>query len=151
MFRSIKIVADTGDENTNTAITEEEVAEFIAEADAEIDGKLFDYYATPITGASSLLIVGQISKLKVAHTIKTILEATTQFSDKEQEVQTNLEKKANAMLLDIIPCYDQKADRWTEPKIQLSDASRKATSPKTDSLFSASSNTATIVKGGGNW
>ncbi|MCP3684540.1 MAG: hypothetical protein GY861_17885 [bacterium] len=151
MFRGITIEADTGDEQTNTAVTTEDVDDFIAEVDAEINGLLSDYYVTPITGTEALLVIGRIAKYKVAHIIKTILEAREELSDKNQEVQTNLEKKANMMLDQIIPTWDSDCCEWVDPRLQLADAVRKTISPKTGAVFGSSKNVATIKKGGDNW
>jgi len=156
MFRGITISADTGNESTNTAVTEEDVAEFIAEADAEIDARLNRYYVTPITGTEALKVVGTISKYKVAHMIKTILEATSSNSDKEQDVQTNLEKKANRLLEDITPTFKSvgSGGTWIEPVIDLVDATRKPSSPRDASVFGtnyAGVRTPTITRGGNNW
>lgn len=146
MFREIKIEA------SDTVILTSEVDEFIAEVDAEIDAKLDAYYVTPITGANSLLIVGKISKLKVAHTIKTILEMQAETSDTEQDVQINLDKKAEKMLQDLLPQYNKSAKRWEKAIMPLPDAEMKDFPPSGASLFSYNSDqSATIEKGGDNW
>lgn len=151
MFRGIRIEPDTGDEQTNTAITEETLLEWIDEVDAEINGFLYDYYQTPITGQNALLIIGRIAKYKVAHIVKTVLEAKDELSDKNQEVQTNLEKKAMMMLDQIIPHWDDKCCEWIDPRINLQDAVMKEVSPKTAGVFSSSSHNPVIKKGGDNW
>lgn len=139
------------DVDANTAVTTTEVNDMIAEVDAEIDGKLVDHYAVPIVDASSLLIVGKISRMKVAHLIKTILESTNQLSDREQEVQTNLEKKADALLLSIIPTYNSQNDTWVDPILQLTGASAKSKTPKTGNLFQSNTREITVKRGGLNW
>ena len=73
MFRSISIEAETGNEDTNTVVTSEEVDEFILEADSEINSKLSDYYDTPITGAESLVIIGQISNAESGPALKIFI------------------------------------------------------------------------------
>lgn len=146
LFRNLQVDVDT-------AVTTDEVTEMISEVDAEIDAKLSDHYEVPITGTEALKIVGKIARLKVAHLIKTVLESTNELSDREQDVQTNLEKKADKMLKDIIPTWDSSARVWVEPTMQLTDATRKQKSPRTGNLFgsSSSSTSATIKKGGDNW
>ena len=151
MFRGIDIKPINVDPKQNTAVTEEDVADFIAEVDAEINGFLFDYYATPITGDEALLIIGRISKYKVAHIIKTIIEAREELSDKNMEVQTNLEKKAQKMLDQVVPTWDEKCCLWVDPRIQLSDADRQPNTPRNASIFSSSEHTPVIKKGGDNW
>lgn len=150
MFRDIQIEAATGDAETETAITNEEVTEFITEQDAFIDAKLNDYYVTPITGASSLLIVGRISKLLVAHDIKMILESEEQFSDKKQDVQGNLRLQALEMLKSLVPQQDNKGD-FQDPKMLLPDAVLRDVSPKAAAVSSHNTGTVTIKKGGDNW
>lgn len=151
MFRDIVINPATGNPETETAVTSETVTELITEADAFIDGKLFDYYTTPITGVNSLIMVGRISKLLVAHDIKMILESIDQSSDKKQEIQGNLRAQATSLLSDIMPNWDSDSDQWVEPVVQLVDAPRKAVSSKTGSVFQSNSGTVTITKGGDNW
>jgi len=48
---------------TTTELTTAEVADIIADTDAEIDSKLGDKYVVPITGSKALLVVKQISYL----------------------------------------------------------------------------------------
>ena len=145
LFRDIDIQA------TGTAIVETELDEFISDADVEIDSKLYPYYVTPITGTESLKIVGMISKYKAAHTVKTVLEAKAELSDKEQEVQINLGKRADMLLNDLLPKWNASAKRWEPAVMILPDAVTKESSPQTSSIFSSSSNTAVITKGGNNW
>jgi len=132
-------------------VTLEDVTRWIDEVDAEINGLLVDYYVVPITGVESLKIIGRISTYKVAHIVKTVLEATTESSDKNQEVQTNLEKKAMKMLDQIIPTFDSKVNRWLDPRLQLQDSTRKQKTPKSGNLFNSNRGTNTITKGGDNW
>lgn len=135
--------------DTDTAVTTAEVELMISEVDAEIDAKLSDHYNVPIVGTESLKILGKISRLKVAHLIKTILESTNENSDRVQDVQTNLEKKADALLNDIIPTY--KNGEWVDPVIQLPDADRVELSPKTGNLFQSNTRAPEIKRGGDNW
>ena len=149
MFRSIDIAS-------GAVVTPDELSEFIARADAEIDAKLYTYYETPITGATSLLIVEEISTLLVAHRIKTILELTNQISDLEQDVQTNLEKRANSLLKQLIPVWNAKANRYDPPIMPLPDATAKAFSPENGSIFKShttnqTTSTVTFHKGEDNW
>ena len=151
LFRDIEIEATTGTPANDTVVTTEEVDEMISEVDAEIDAKLSDHYEVPITGTESLKIIGKISRLKVAHLIKTILESTAELSDRNQEVQTNLEKKAEKMLMDVIPRWDEKCCEWVDPIMQLTDATRTEKSPKSGNLFKANTTTRSIKRGGDNW
>lgn len=151
MFRNIAIKPDTGNEQTNTVVTEEDVERWIEEVDAEIDGFLVDYYAVPIVGPESLKIIRRVSTYKVAHIIKTVLEAKDELSDKDQKTQTNLENKANEILKKIVPSWNEKCCEWRDPMIQLQDADRKMVGPKTGSVFSASRGTTVIKKNGNNW
>lgn len=152
MFRHIKIEAPSGTESQDTAITTEDVAEFIIDADAEIDAKLSEFYVTPITGVESLKHIGTISKYKVAHIIKTVLEAQTEFSDREQDVQINLGKKADMMLNALLPkCINGK---MIDSQVNLIDAERKAVGPDNGSVFGANFagvRDSVIKKGGDNW
>ena len=152
MFRGIKIEADTGDEQTNTAVTIEDVNEFILEMDAYVDTRLADCYVVPITGAESLKVIGLISKYKVAHVIKTILEVNNSNSDKQQDVQTNLDVKAEKMLDRLCPV--DKNGKKLDPIVKLVDAEMTLTSPISAAVFSRNLTgirTPVIKKGGDNW
>lgn len=151
MFRDIQIDAATGNPETETAVTTETVDELILEHDSFIDAKLNDYYTTPITGTASLIIMGRISKLLVAHDIKMILESVDQSSDKKQAVQGNLRDQALKLLNSLIPTWDEDESQWIDPNFYLTDASQKEQSPKGGSLFKSNEGTATITKGGNNW
>lgn len=151
MFRDIQIEAATGDPETETAVTTETVDELISEHDAFIDGKLNEFYVTPITGVSSLIIVGRISKLLVAHDIKMILEAVEQTSDKKQDVQGNLRMQALKVLNSLIPQWDPKCCEYIDAEFPLPDAGARETSPKSGAISSSNSGTVTIKKGGDNW
>lgn len=149
MFRKLSIGA-------GTVITSTEVDQFILEADAEIDAKLTRYYEVPVTGAESLKIVGTISRNKVAHLIKTILEVDSQKSELQQDVQTNLEKKAEALLQDLLPQFNARADRWEEPIMPLPDATTKPTAPGTANQWNShtlndDTKKPQFKKGGLNW
>jgi len=145
MFRGIDIEA------ADTVITDSTLADFISEADAEIDGKLNAYYVTPITGTEALKIVGKISKLKVAHVIKGILEVTQPNLDQVQGLQGNLDKQADDLLKDALPKWNKGAKRFDVPVMRLTDAGTKDISPISGSVFKSSEHTPTIIKGGNNW
>jgi len=144
-FRDLEIDA------ANTDVTTAALAEWIEEVEAEIDAKLSNYYVTPITGTESLKIVRKISTMKVAHIIKTVLEVTEQVSDNKQEVQTNLDKKADKMIEDLLPKWNKDADRFDEPVMPLPDATRINVSPVGGSVMASSTHDPTIEKGGNNW
>lgn len=152
MFRGIDIIADTGDEATNTVITEEEVTQFITDADIEIDAKLNEYYVTPITGTESLKYINVISKYKVAHIMKTILEAQSENSDRQQDVQTNLGKKADELLNALLPKIVN--GKFVDALTNLSDAPRQQKGPDSGTVFGINYSgvrTPTFKKGGDNW
>ncbi len=145
MFRSLKI------ESANTAVITSEVDGWISAQDAIIDAKLGSYYETPITGTESLKIIELISRYKVAHIIKTVLELSQPNSDKTQEGQTNLDEKANEMIADLLPTKGSKGE-YIRPVMPLSDASKKSMAPATASITAYNSdNEPTFTKGGDNW
>lgn len=153
MFRQIKISAATGDDSTETVVTTEDVDEFIEEVESELNAKLSLYYITPITGTESLKIMRRIVRMKVSHIIKGVLEV--QDAEKTQDVQADLDKKANKMIETLLP-QENPVTRITDPpKMPLPDADVKETSPRNGSLFktSVSGTTVepTITKGGNNW
>jgi len=153
MFRKLKIAADTGDEKTNTVVTTEEVDEFINEEEALLEAQLFNYYTVPITGARSILIMRKVIKMKVAHVIKGILEVVQPQADLQNEVQGNLDTKANNIIKDFVPRINKLTKKFEVPMTPLPDAAVIAISPQSGSIFKANSAVAapTITKGGNNW
>lgn len=146
-FRKIKI-------DTDTSVTTTDITQWISEYDAIINSRLYPYYVTPIDEIASpfsYLIVGKISAMFVSHQVKTVLEMTSQKSDKEQEVQTNLEKKAYSLLDDLLPTFDKKTGSYIDPIMPLTDAVQKDFAPDNDSIFSSQSLEPTFTKGGDNW
>ena len=149
MFRGITIASDTGDESTNTVITTEDVTQFIADADAEIDARISDYYTTPVTGTEALKYLNVISKYKVAHIINGILHTD---SERDINQESSLGVKADKLLESLAPQF--KNNEWVDPKVQLTDAARTQRGPKSGSTFGINYSgvrTPTIKKGGGNW
>lgn len=67
--------------------TDTTVTGFIAQAGAEIDATLGLKYATPITGATSLLIVKQIAIDLVAARVKNILEVKSPIAQGQQAIK----------------------------------------------------------------
>jgi len=145
MFRSIKI------ESTGTSVITSEVENWISEIEASVNAKLKAYYVTPITGTESLKILSLIITYKVAHIIKTVLEMTSENSDKNQEAQTNLDLKADKMLEEILPKWNDDSNRFDPPIMPLPDAVIVAVPPSGASIVSSQSLTPTFTKGGDNW
>jgi len=63
--------------DSTTSITDTQVNDWIAQADAEIDSIVGLRYIVPITGVNSLLILKRISVEIVAERIKDVLEVKT--------------------------------------------------------------------------
>ncbi len=149
MFRKLDTTS------ANAAVTDAEIEVFISEADAEINGALYPYYETPITGVESLKIMSKISTFKVAHIVKTILEQNNQIADVEQDVQTNLEKKAELMLKKLVPVYNTSGNYYKPALMVLSDAVQKDFGPGKAAKFkvgnSADPTFPTFKKGTPSW
>jgi len=143
MFRDI-----TFDSDSNTAITTSEVEDLITEIDGEIDSQLYPFYVVPITGAEALKVVGLISKLKVTHIVKTILEQNEQVSSLKQDVQSgNLEARAQKLLDDLIPIKDKRGNLCAAKKV-LTDATAKEVPPSGGARFKSSSNADPVFQKG---
>jgi hypothetical protein len=145
LFRDLEVDA------ANTVIIESELDDIISEVEAEIDAKLYDFYVVPVTGTESIKILGKIARMKAGHLVKTILEAQEELSDKTQTVQSNLELRADELLNQIIPTWDAKCCEWVDPRMPLTDATRKQVSPVSGSIFNSNTRTPTIKIGGNNW
>lgn len=135
---------------TDTVVTEDDIASWIKQADAYINGRLAAYYVTPVTGALSLSILKTIATYKVAHRVKNKLELNSENSDKKMDVQGNLDKQAEVMLSQILPKFEGGALR--DPLLKLPDASPVNRSPESTAVSSyQSSNAPVFTKGGDNW
>ena len=73
--------------SSTTKVTDTDVARFIAETDALIDGRLGLKYQVPIVGASSLVIVRMIAIAIVAARVRKILEIQNSTPGTSQQVQ----------------------------------------------------------------
>lgn len=143
LVRGLEVAADA-------VITPDKLDVWIAQIDAVVNGRLASFYQTPITGPVSLKIVGMIADYKVTHIVKTVLELTSQNSDKNQDVQTNLDKAAEKMLKDLLPTFDSKGG-FIDPVLKLPDATTIPRSPGTAAITSIQSQGGTFTKGGNNW
>lgn len=135
--------------SSTTVVTEDNLSDWIKQADAYIDGRLSAYYVTPITGPKSLAIVKTISIYKVAHRVKNKLELTSENSDKKQEVQANLDKQAERMLDQLLPKLE--GGRLIEPILKLPDTNTVGRSPDGAALTSIKAQGGTFIKNGNNW
>lgn len=141
MFRGLNTGA------SGSVITDAKLDDWIAQQDAYINGRLAQYYSTPIDPSASPIsskILELVSTYKVAHMVKTVLEVTVQNSDKVQEVQTNLDKKADKMLDEMLPSKD------APPKLKLPDAVVLGVSPDV-AVMNLQARGGTFTKGGNNW
>lgn len=130
MFRFL----DTG--SGTSAITDSEIDTFIDEADAEIDGKLHEYYEVPITGTHSLKIMSKISTLKAAHLVRGVLDSVGQESEDEKAI--NFDQQAARLLMSCIPTKDSKTGAWVNAATSLYDATAKSVGPESSSVVSIS-------------
>jgi hypothetical protein len=82
-------------------VTSTEVTEYIVQTDAWINAELGQIYVTPITDSTDLSIVKRISIWMTKHRVQEIL-ALRSGEALDSEDQSNLEKKANDMLMRIV-------------------------------------------------
>ncbi len=83
-------------------VTEEDVENWIEEADAYIDSKLASVYTVPITGTQSLLVIKTISILIVSDRVERKLGVQTPSKELDNKGQSlSLYKRADKMLDDL--------------------------------------------------
>jgi hypothetical protein len=113
-FKSLTVTA-------TSVVTTAKLAEWIAQASAEIDGRLSTKYVVPITGTNSLSIMKNICTWLVADRASKVMElqatAPIQSDVKVIKVGTGTAKDARCMLEDIM-----------ENRLVLVDATLKSTS-----------------------
>jgi phage gp36-like protein len=79
---------------TATKILSTEVAQWITEADAEIDGYLGGVYVTPITGTAALNIIKQIATKLVAHRAERRIYVNSGSNEIDRGRKTDLRTEA---------------------------------------------------------
>ena len=88
--------------DTNTKINSTEIAEWIAEADQEINSRVGLKYEVPITGEKSLLILRTISRKIVGQQVKETLNIKTPAEETTQGGPVDLAKQGRQMLSNIV-------------------------------------------------
>lgn len=88
--------------SATSPVTDTEVTDIITQTDAEIDARLSTVYQTPITGASSIILLKTISIYISAARVSKIIEIKTGESDKDQPRRVEERLAAEKMLQDII-------------------------------------------------
>lgn len=159
LFNGLTVEADTGDEATNTIITDEEMAIFIADADAEINAKLHPYYNIPIvqgTSPESFILVAKVSKYFTAHNCRAVLNEADQYVGENILAQPiNYGKKGHMLLKSMLPQFNKTTKQWEEPITPLYDAVAKSFRPNSGSLVTShnidTDSDLTFTKGGDNW
>lgn len=87
---------------SDAAVTEDDVTEFITQADAEIDSRISTRYQVPVTaGASALSLLKQLSIWLVAARIKEITEVKDVREEVNQDVKSDTSARARKMLEQI--------------------------------------------------
>jgi hypothetical protein len=125
----------------DSTISTAKVTEWISQADAYIDGKVGLKYTTPVSGATeSLKILKQISTWMVAGRVKQALDQDTGDDRLEQITKGDLEKKAKAMLQEIV-----------DGKLLLSDATIRRSGDGVKSFAVDEEEEHTIKKGEDQW
>lgn len=124
----------------DATISQAKVTEWISQADAYIDAKLGLRYETPITGTEALKICKQISTWIVAGRVKEALDQDTGDDRVDQIMRGDLEKKAKAMLTEIV-----------EGKMILSDATIRRTGDGVKSFVVDEGEEHVMKKGEDQW
>ena len=79
---------------SGTKVLSDEVEQWIAEADSEIDGYLKGIYVTPITGSNALNIIKQISTKLVAHRVERRIYVNSGTTDIDRGRKSDLRTEA---------------------------------------------------------
>lgn len=152
LFRRLKIEADTGDEETNTVVTTEEVNQWIDETEVMVKARLSTCYDVNNIGAESTTIIGVIVKYIVADIIRNVMSLTSGVNSerKDQMMGHSWAKMAKEKLEKI--CPEQECGECKQkPVMPLPDTPMIDSPPTGSALFSSSNNTPTFTKNGNNW
>lgn len=90
------------DFSSSSAVTSNEVIQFLSDADAEINARLNGRYTVPITGTVALSIVKVMEIYLVKHRILEILKVKTGRAPEEQEGSKTYREMALDMIKDIL-------------------------------------------------
>jgi hypothetical protein len=86
-----------------TAVTSDDVTEFIAQEEAALDGRLAKKYVVPITGTEALKVAKMLSTLYVKARIMDILAVKTGDPKADQgSTGSSLRKRADEMVKQIV-------------------------------------------------
>ncbi|MCK5608285.1 hypothetical protein KAR91_40765 [Candidatus Pacearchaeota archaeon] len=127
-------------DTTNGVISDAKIDEYIAQADAYINGRVGLVYETPVTGTNSLLILKEISIGFVAQRIAFILETKSITPTGDQAIPKNLIEQAESRLTMI-----------AEKTLILDDAEEKSSNGGVSSYTSENNVTRNFQQGVQQW
>jgi len=132
-------------DNSEAAVVDAEITEFLNETAAMIDAKLSSLYTLPFSDASTLLILGKIEKFLVAGVVDDILNNYSE-ADKKPEWA----KRGHALLTELCP-KKNKDGVQPEPTMKLPGEVYLGTSRQKNRIKVSSTTGAIFQKGQDNW
>jgi hypothetical protein len=135
-------------DNTEAAVTDTAIEDFLSSSTAYIDARLNGLYLLPITSGSapeSFKILKQINAFYVAAIVDDILNNYSQADKKPI-----WHKKAEEMLTNIAPEKD-KSGKQNEPNNKLIDATYLGTNIQKGKFKANSTDSTTFKKGTDTW
>jgi len=132
-------------DNSEAAVVDSEITEFLNETAEMIDAKLATLYTLPLSDAGALLVVGKIEKFLVAGIVDDILNNYSE-ADKKPEWS----KRGHALLNELIPKRTAKGIQ-PEPTMKLPNEDYLGTSRQRNKIKVSSTSGTIFQKGQDNW
>lgn len=133
-------------DNSEAAVTDAELQDFLDDAQATIDARISEFYSLPITNADALKILKRLSTYKVACMVDSILNSYSK--DEERPMWC---KMAKDLMNAIAPEKDPRSCRQCEPTMKLPGENYIGTKTQRNTIKISSTAEPTFRKGEDNW
>lgn len=135
--------------NSQAAVTDIEIQEFLDDAHEVINAKLGTLYELPITELSnpqSFKILRRLETYKVACIVDDILNNYS-----EADKKPGWCKKAHMLMDELVPPFDPKTCKQCDPTMKLPDAKFIGNITQRGKIKISATKGAVFEKGGNNW
>lgn len=136
-------------DNSDPAVTDTEIQEFLDSAFSIINAKIGTLYSLPISNVGnpdSFEILKRLETFKVACIVDDILNNYSEADKKPSWC-----KKAKALMYELVPPMDPKTCKQCEPTMRLPDATYLGTSTQKNRISIGPTTGTIFKKGQDNW
>lgn len=136
-------------DNTDAAVDDTEIQDFLDDTDEIIDAKIGTLYQLPIDALNnpkSFKILKRLETFIVSAIIDDILN-----NYGEADKKPSWAKNGRDLMLELVPARDKKTGKQPEPIMKLSDAIYLGTSTQRNKMSASATTGRIFIKGGDNW